>query len=213
MRDRVVMAFAIAWLSGPADGALAGFVEDFNLGLGGWGGGASLEVVPSGGVGGAGDGYLLVSNTNPAQLATRNSSAPYTGDLLADGVTGFSFWLRDLGGEETLRLHLAVGNPGNFWTTAVEFSPSAEAWTRFEVDLTDPGAWVRQQGAGTFEEALRSTDRIQFRNNPLSGDPLPLDGVADFAIDRIRVIPAPGTLWVLGALAPLGARRRRSGAR
>jgi hypothetical protein len=160
-------------------------------------------------VGGAGDGYLLVSNTNPAQLATRNNSAAYTGDLIADGVTGFSFWLRDLGGEETLRLHLAVGNPGNFWTTDMEFSPTADAWTRYEVDLTDPGAWVQQQGVGTFEEALRATDRIQFRNNPLAGDPLPLDGVADFAIDRITVIPAPGALAAWCVVGTLTLRRRR----
>ena len=209
MRTAWSCTVGVSMICTPALGAVAGFTEDFNAGLGGGGGGATLEVVTSGGVGGVGDGYLLVSNANPDQLATRNSSAPYTGDLLADGVTGFSFFLRDLGGEDELRLHLAVGNPGNFWTTALEFTPSADAWTRYEVDLTDPGAWVRRQGSGSFEDALRTTDRIQFRNDPLPGDPAPADGVADFAIDRITVVPAPGALSALCVVCPLALRRRR----
>ncbi len=199
----------LALLVSPALSAIAGYTEDFNAGLGGWGGGATLDVITSGGVGGVGDGYLLVSNENPAQLATRNNSAPYTGDLIADGITGVSFWLNDLGGSDTLRLHVAIGNPGNFWTTAVEFSPSASDWTRYEVDLTDAGAWVRQQGSGTFEDALRTTDRVQFRNNPLPGDAPPSDGVADFALDRITLVPAPGGLATLLAFGAIAGRRRR----
>ena len=109
MRRVGVLLAGVCFPVVPALGAIAGYSEDFNAGLGGWGGGAMLELIASGGVGGAGDGYLLVSNTNPGQLATRNTSAPYTGDLIADGITGVSFWLRDLGGDDTLRLHLAVG--------------------------------------------------------------------------------------------------------
>ncbi len=202
-------AIAVALAAAPSLGAIAGFTEDFNAGLGGWGGGATLDLIATGGVGGAGDGYLLISNSNPAQLATRNTSAPYTGDLIADGVTGMSFWLRDLGGEDTLRLHVAVGNPGNFWTSVVEFSPGADAWTFYQVDFTDSASWVRQQGSGTFEDALRATNRMQFRNNPLAGDPSSPDGIADFALDRITLVPSPGTLAMLLVFGPLAKRRSR----
>lgn len=190
-------------------GAIAGYTEDFNSGLGGWGGGATLEVIASGGVGGAGDGYLLVSNADVMQLATRNASAPYVGDLIADGVTGMSFWLRDLGGEDTLRIHVAVGNPGNFWETVLEFNPTADAWSFFEVDFTDTSAWTLRQGSGSFEDALRTTNRVQFRNNPLAGDLPPADGVADFALDRITLVPAPGTLSLLAGGGLVLTRRRR----
>jgi len=201
---------AVISTAAPALGAIAGWTEDFNTGLGGWGGGATLDLIASGGVGGADDGYLLVSNSNPGQLATRNFSAPYVGDLIDDGITGVSFWLRDLGGDDTLRLHVAVGNQGNFWQSAAEFSPGADSWSFFEVALTDPGAWVQLQGSGTFEDALRATDRMQFRNSPLSGDAPPLDGIADFALDRITLVPAPGTAGTLVCvIAIVGARRRR----
>ncbi len=202
-------SIAIALLASPALSAIAGYTEDFNNGLGGWGGGATLDVITTGGVGGAGDGYLLVSNENPAQLATRNNSAPYTGDLIADGITSISFWLNDLGGSDTLRLHVAIGNPGNFWLTTAEFSPGVGDWTQYDVDLTDAGAWVQQQGSGTFEDALRTTDRIQFRNNPLPGDMEPMDLIADFALDRITLVPAPGGLATLMMLGAVAQRRRR----
>lgn len=209
MRRSCAVLFVSASISSaPALGAIAGYTEDFNTGLGGWGGGATLELFASGGAGGAGDGYLLVSN-NPDQLATRNNSAPYTGDLIADGVTGISFWLNDLGEQDTLRIRVAVGNPGNFWVTSAEFSPGADQWSMFEVDLTDAGAWELLQGAGTFEDALRSTNRVQFRNSPLPGDPAPPDGIAEFGLDRITLVPTPSGLGMMLMLGVVGARRKR----
>ncbi len=50
-------SIAIALLASPALSAIAGYTEDFNSGLGGWGGGATLDVITTGGVGGAGWGW------------------------------------------------------------------------------------------------------------------------------------------------------------
>ncbi len=176
-----------------AAGALAGepgFVEEFTGGLGGWAGGATETIVSSGGVGGAGDPYMLVANAIVSQVAVRNMSAPYTGDLPANGVTGLSLFLRDLGGTEEQHIRIGVGTMANFWISAAQIDPGADEWVKFEVDFTDPGAWTQYFGAGTLADALATCDRILIRHFHQIGDDVPTDGVGEFGVDRITILPA-----------------------
>src|SRR5262245_54188103 len=101
----------IAWvasavLASAAQAATPGFVEDFNGGTGGFTGGSSVTQVASGGVGGASDGYLQVSNALSSNLGAFSQAVGLVGNLPADGVTGYSFWLRDVGANNNHVIHV-----------------------------------------------------------------------------------------------------------
>jgi nitrite reductase (NO-forming) len=204
---------AIVATTTPGQAATIGFVEDFNSGPGGWGGGSeSYIVMPSGGAGGAGDGYLEVANiTFPENLGTRNREADYVGDLTSDGVTGFAFALNDTGSDDPLEIHVGIGVAfGNFWLSVDGFSPPEGRWQQFQVDITDPSKWVQIIGKGTFAEAVSNSDRLLFRHDlpPFVQEPEAI--MADFGIDRITVLPEPSAWLTLlvGSLWPIVQRQR-----
>jgi len=208
-----LVAFAAA--SG-APAAELGFTTDFNSGTTeGWGGGSEVyEPLPSGGVGGSDDGYLRVGNeTFPGFLGVRSLEPEYTGNLLADGVTGFSFWLRDVGPNDNTEIHVGVGTALiNFWIYTIGFQPPDDGWTEYTVDITSSANWVRIHGSGTFANALQNSDRLLFRHDVAPFGPNPPAIQADFGIDRIKVLPEPGGLGLLALGGLLTFRRLGRGA-
>ncbi len=102
----------LPWFAvGSVQAATIGFTEEFDDDLGGFGGGSQAYIrATTGGVGGTDDGFLVFANTDFAfQLGTRTAAATFTGDLSQDGVTGFSFWLNDVGSDDALEIHVGVG--------------------------------------------------------------------------------------------------------
>lgn len=212
LAGRVLLA-SVAVLSGlisSARAATPGFTEDFITGTSSFFSGASIEHVPSGGVGGVGDGYITVTRTKPDHLGAASSGPEFIGNLTADGVTGYSFWLSDVGVDDDLEIHLGVGNSfGNFWLYTAGFAAPENGWGQFSVDFSDPADWVLIRGSGTFAQALATTDRIVIRHDlsPYSWFP---DSVAgDLGIDRVTVLPEPGTvaLLAIGAVAVVSRRQ------
>lgn len=201
--------------------ATVGFVADFNGGDDhGFFFGAAVTVQSSGGAGGVGDGYLEVSRTTAGNLGTASASVDLTGDLVTDGVVGYSFWLNDVGTDEALEIHVGIGQAfTNFWISADGFSPPENGWAQFTVDLTDSSQWIQTIGTGTFEDALANTDRLLFRHDlaPIIHPPDQIAG--DFGLDRITVLPSIPTasswgltifvllLLVAGTLMIAGRRR------
>ena len=189
---RWVAWIASAVLAHAAHAATPGFVEDFNSGTGGFGGGSTVTQVASGGVGGASDGFLQVSNAAPSNLGTFSQAAPLVGNLPADHVTGYSFWLRDVGANNNHVIHVGIGTAfTNFWLSVPGFVPPDGTWQQFSVDVTDPSQWVQIIGSGTFQQAVGNTTHLLFRHDlpPLMQNPDPASG--DFGLDRIQVLPAP----------------------
>lgn len=195
-------------------GALAvdvGHLDSFSVAgeLNGWGGGSFIYDNPgTGGVHGANDGFLLVSNPVPINFAARSGSSAYAGDWIEAGATGISFWLRDVGGTGDLEIHLGIGLAfSNFWQSNIALRPTDE-WQEFTITFDDPSQWTRIIGGGSFENALRNADRILFRHDtPPYGRNPPLHA-GGLGIDEIRILPTPGALGVM-ALAGLCASRRR----
>lgn len=211
-RSLLVFALSTGSLAGAVHAAQVGYVQDFNSGNGGFGGNSgSYVVVPTGGVGGVGDGFLEITNTFPSNLGARTTAAEFTGNLTADGVTGFSVWLKDTDNYDDLEIHVCVGASFlNFWLYTVPFYPTDE-WTEHFVDLTDTANWVQTIGSGTFADALAISDRLLIRHDlaPFVQDPDNKAG--DFAIDRVTVLPEPSSLALLaaaGLLAGASVRRR-----
>jgi hypothetical protein len=191
---------SIAWLAVAARAATPGFVEDFTTGTGGFGGGSTVLQVTSGGVGGTGDPYLEVSNAFPSRLGTFSQAPDLTGDLPADGVTGYSFWLRDTGADDALEIHVGVGIPfSNFWQSLQGFTPPDGTWQQFSVDLTDSSQWIQIIGSGSFADALAGSTNLLFRHDLAPYMQEPDMVAADFGLDRIQVLPAPAPLPAVSA--------------
>jgi hypothetical protein len=166
------------------------FVEDFTTGTASFVSGAAVTHVATGGVGGAGDGFITVSRTEfPGFLGVFTAAPEFTGDLTDGCITGYSFWLQDTGADDDLEIHVGVGQAFvNFWQHVQGFSPPDGTWQEFSVNLTDESQWVQIIGTGTFQEALQASDRLLFRHDTAPYDAFPPSVIADFGLDRVKVL-------------------------
>jgi len=170
-----------------AAGPSLGFVEDWpGTSLATWAGGATLSNPGTGGAGGAGDGFLMISTAGPGNLGANSSGAQYAGDWTAAGIGRVDLSLRDIGAPQALEIHFAIGSATNFWQYNPGFVPTSQ-WTQFTVDLTSPGNFTRIIGSGTFAAALGSVDHILIRHDraPFVQAPDMIQG--DFGLDRVTL--------------------------
>src|SRR5439155_24039104 len=138
--------------------------------------------------GGAGGGYLRITNQSPGNFGVRSAGPEYAGDWVAAGITQVRLWLNDVGADDSLEIHVALGNAygyNNFWQYNVGFAPPHDRWAEFVVDLTNAANWTQIEGSGTFADALRIVDRILIRHDraPFAHPPDPI--AADLGIDHL----------------------------
>jgi hypothetical protein len=192
-RWSVLSLVSSLFLAASSLAATPGFLQDFAANAGGFTGGSTVTRPLSDGVGGSSDPYIQISEAAPAQLGAFTTGANFTGNLTADGVTGFSFYLRDTGANDNHEIHVGVGRQVNFWQSIQGFNPPDGSWQKFSVDITDPSQWVQIIGTGTFEDALATTDRLLFRHDLPPFVQSPDSASGEFGLDRVRVLPvAPG---------------------
>jgi hypothetical protein len=204
-----------AWIVGailcaaPAGAApTLGFIENWTgVSTDGWGGGSAATNPGAGGLGGAGDGFLMVTNATLGNFGTQSSGPEYTGDWVAAGITFVHVWLNDVGTPNSFEIHFSIGRPrgtqgvsdlGNFWQYNIGFIPPSNQWKEFVVDLTNSGDWTQLFGTGTFTNALQTAGRIHLRHDhaPFISSPDPAAG--DLGIDHLMLSDAaaavgPGT--------------------
>jgi hypothetical protein len=185
----------------PARAAPAvGFHEEWpGTSLKDWGGGSLYDNPGTGGVDGAGDGFLRFWTPTPYSLGTVNMTAPYQGDWIAAGVTAIQLSINDVGAADALAIHCVIGNAYNVWQYNVAFVPPHNQWKEFTVDLTASGDFKRIVGTGTLAECLSDVDRLHFRHDlaPYIHTPDPIQ--ADVGIDHLvlttRATAARPTTW------------------
>src|SRR5690349_6919206 len=172
----IVAAFVLASL---APAAVLGFREEWPTAgdTDGWGGGAIYANPGTGGLSGAGDGFLMISTSVPtAKLGGFGSNVEIQGDYTAAGITQIRLWLNDVGNADPLEIHVSVGNGANLWQYNVGFHPPHNQWAEFVVDLTNGANFTHTVGVGTFAAALGAVDRILIRHDlaPYSQIPDPI---------------------------------------
>ena len=199
-------------VAGPAVGSR----QDFpGISPAGWGGGSVTTNPGTGGLFGAGDGFLLVSVPGPfpANLGVMGPTPDYIGNWTAAGVTQVRFWLNDVNAQDPLEIHFAIGNAllGNFWQCNTGFIPPPNQWAPFVVDLTDPSNFsFIGVGAAPFDSALMNVDRILVRHDRAPFSKQPDTVVGDFGIDGVLLTngvagvdaPGPATAFQPVRLAP-----------
>ena len=190
------LAVLVAAASPAPAGPALGFVEEFSAGtLAGFNSGAPLSNPGTGGAGGAGDGYLLITRLPVAgHLGAFNTGLAYAGDYVTAGVTRIAFRLDHLAGTQPIEIHLAIGTGTNFWQSNAGFSPPVGSWAEFAVDLTDSTTFTRIIGiGGGFSAALHTASKLLFRHDlpPFTGGQGLADEVAgSVGIDRIQFLSA-----------------------
>jgi hypothetical protein len=194
-RHRILSSIALALVTllvfaGGADSApTLGHVQNWSgAGLNDWGGGAINSNPGTGGLNGAGDGYLRFStpNGNAHKLGARSFGVEYQGDWQAAGITQVRLWLNDVGADDPLEMHFSIGiEQGNFWQYDLAFLPPAGQWAEFVVDLSSATNWTQNIGVGTFAAALQGVTAIHVRHDkaPFVQAPDDLDG--DVGLDRV----------------------------
>jgi len=183
-----------------------------------------MNWISSGGVSGAGDGYITsavnfsTSFENDNVLFSRGhstagaSGGAFAGDWLSSGISEFSFWVRhDF--TDPLTFFTRFATPANFPGVAglslVPVLPNTWTQVTFSIDAGNP-LMFPEGPPGTFEAAFGNIGNLQLGLVV----PLGLAGYAPdvtFDIDRISVIPAPGSgllLVMSGVFFSRGRRRR-----
>jgi len=212
-RIRICAMTTPALIAGVATAQTPGFTEDFNGSPVGYGGGSFAGFETSGGVGGDDDGFMRLENATLDRFgafASGQTELLGDGDLLGNGVTGASFFLSELSVDDGTEMHVGVGIAQvNFWLSVEGFDPAADTWSEFSVDFTDESDWIQIIGSGTFEDAISGADRLLFRHDVAPFAQLPDPIAAEIGVDRITLLPAPGSVALLAGAGLLGATRRR----
>jgi len=177
-----------------------GYRESFlGTSIAGWAGGTFPTNPGTGGVNGAGDGFLLISRgPTIGNLGAYSEQAPYLGDWMAAGITAVSLWLSDVNAPQSLEIHFSIGDPNsfpqNFWQYNPGFIPPAGRWAQFMV-LLDSTQFTRTIGTGSFAGALQNVTKIHVRHDKAPFQQTPDQIVGDFGLDDLFLI-APGAAGV-----------------
>ncbi|MDX9911714.1 MAG: PEP-CTERM sorting domain-containing protein [Phycisphaerales bacterium] len=221
MSFRTAIVLTIASTAGVAL-AQNGFVESFDADAANWrnsNASAVLDWFSSGALDGsayASSAFNLVNTSVGGfpptvirgEVGNGASGGAFAGDWIASGVTSISFDIRHSLPEPitiTGRFATPGNNPGASTVTAAPVA--SNTWTTVTWDLTPGSTDIISFGSGTYETVFSNIGRIQLGFNvpaSLAGQDL----VARFDIDNVRLVPAPGSLALLG-LGGLAATRRR----
>jgi hypothetical protein len=188
-------------------GPTLGFTEDFAPPdtTAGFMSQAQLSNPGTGGVDGAGDGYLRIAREPLAgRLGANNPGPDYAGDYIAAGVTRVLFWLNDVESDEDLEIHLSVGNQGNLWQSNIGHIPPEGSWAMFEVDLGDSASFTQTRNlpGGSYTLALREATRLLWRHDlpPFGQSPNLISG--QVGLDKILLTNEANAVVELPAPRP-----------
>jgi hypothetical protein len=193
MRFAAVLALAAALGFAAATSALAiprlGYVQTFSGGtLGGFDSQDVRTNPGTGGVGGVGDGYLHISMPALGHLGAVSSDTAYVGDWMGANVNQLKLWLNDTDAPQAIEIHVVIGNENDFWESNVGFTPPANSWAQFTLDLADSTQFTQIiTPVPGFAAAMQNVDLLLFRHDkpPIIKSPDLISG--DFGIDNIEL--------------------------
>jgi flagellar hook capping protein FlgD len=187
----VLVAMACVWPVRVAGAApVLGFHESWSgTSVNGWGGSFNITYTNpgTGGVLGAGDGYLALSEGLAGHFGTESTGPEYVGDWLAAGITQIRLSLNDINTPQSFEIHLAIGNFNNLWEYTPGFIPPNKRWAEFLVDLTDSSKFthiITLDGRG-FLAALQDVQVLHIRHDLAPYGQIPDNIAGDLGIDDV----------------------------
>jgi hypothetical protein len=218
-RECASATLAAALLAGWAGAATVPFTEDFATGTSGWRDAAGLDALAWLAAGGRdGGSYVRTSYVVPqfpppngailfrGQDEFDSSGGAFEGDWIADGVSGFSFFLRH-DAPLPLGVFARFAGPANFPGAAgVAFAPVLPGtWTQIVIPISPSSPNIFLEGV-PYEQVFGDIGHVQVGISPtaeLAGVTITVD------LDKVSIVPGPGALAIVAA-AGLTRRRRRS---
>ena len=188
---RFLFLFAVLLIASKAVAVTPDFVENFaSPGTSGWTGGTSLSNPQSGGVDGATDGYLLLSNQSAQNFGAKNTGADYTGNWTAAGIAQVRFSLNDVPPAQAFQFHFLLTSGSTTWQFNTGFAPPLNQWQQYSVDVTSSANWTPIRGIASFPQTLQSIDTVHFRQDvpPFDASSDPIAG--ELGIDQIMLLTA-----------------------
>jgi hypothetical protein len=219
-RPTVLCTLILAAAGANAAAVVVPFTEHFNSGAANWAQADGSPAIwsPAGGPDGSGyiSGSINFSNSvfnEPlaflrGHAAQGASGGAFAGDWLASGVESFSFFIRH-NGPVPIPIFTRFASPFNFpGGIALEVIPvQPDTWTQITIPIhPDNPQFITFEGS-IFDAVFPNIGNIQFgvlAPRGLAG----MDTTVTFDIDMVMIVPAPGSLALLG-LAALAPRRRR----
>lgn len=217
-RAWVIAAVAVGLALGNASAATVPFTEDFTTGTANWRDAAGLDTLAWSSSGGRDGGayvstsYLVPQSPPPlgailfrAQDEFDSSGGAFEGNWIADGVSGFSFFIRH-NAPIPLGVFARFSGPANFPGAAgVAFAPVLPGtWTQIIIPISPSSPNIFLEGV-PYDQVFGDIGHVQVGISPtaeLAGFTLAVD------LDKVSIVPGPGGLAVI-AVAGLAARRRR----
>ena len=179
-----------------AGAPVLGFRETWpGVSIQGWAGSGAIAFTNpgTGGVGGPGDGFLMMTKLAPqGHFGTRSTGAEYVGDWHAAGINELRVWLNDLAGDEAMEIHFSLGNFNNLWQYDVGFIPPVNQWAEFVVDLDDSASFshiVAIDGKG-YTAAIENATIIHLRHDLAPFAQIPDSIFGDLGIDDLLLTEA-----------------------
>ena len=213
----------VGTLVAAAQAAVPGVIETWDAGLNGWTGNTTSSVVVHAASGGNPGGYVLArKDLTPPVFDTgiQTTSATYTGDFAADGITGVSFdvnlfntpldniyfRVRRNAAENGWRFPFGPAAPGgNAWGSfSVSFDPTwSDADAQAAGWVTDMDVDPAAAASPSFATVMSGVGRTEVRFESI--------GSAVTGIDNFVLLPEPTSAALLMGLSVVGLARHRRG--
>lgn len=203
----------------PSSALLVPFAEDFTFGAANWLNGASTAPAWSAAGGVDGGAYISAPGAITAggfgtivfrgNASAAASDDAFVGDWLSGGVSTFTSYLfhdAPVALNFFARLDAGSGRAGS----SVDFNVAPGAWFQLEVPIVDSSTSFQSYGAGTFATVFNGIQNVQIALSATQ-DPSTAGQTYNVALDRVAIVPEPGTLGLVASgLAALWWLRCRS---
>lgn len=211
MRTLIIASIASATAAASA-GVVSPFTETFDNGNADWLDGPQNPASwhPAGhlrataDVSSAGAFGLLLFR---AQANQNSSGGAFAGDYVAGGIDRISFDIRHNADIDlSFIVRFATANNSPAFVIFSDVSVEADTWTNVSFDISPDNPLLVFAG-GDYATVAPQIGNVQVLVDRVDGltDPL----VTDFDLDNVSIVPAPGSLALLGLGGLAGVRRRR----
>ena len=184
----------------PSGALLVPFTEDFTSGNAGWStGNTNVAAVWSATGGVAGAGYVASTGT---VLTSGFGAIVFRGNASADASAFSAFVRHDAPTSLNFyaRLDAGAGRAGS----TVDFIVPSGAWFQLNVPLVNSPSSFQSFGAGSFNTVFSGIQNVQIAISTNQA-PAVVGQTYNIGLDRVAVVPEPGTSGFLGLAAGLAA--------